>query len=593
MSSPTTPPASLVRPGSLGVPRYRRLLGVATERWVQVLGLGIVGLLVLSPVVPIVYQSLIDRPLYESGAILTLNNYADLFSDAGFGQVAINTILFATLTTLFTLVIAVPLAIVIVRTRLPGAWLFGSALKWPFFISSLILGFGWLTMYGPAGFVSSWVSRTFGFVPWDLYTIPGMALVEAVALTPIVYLFCANALLQTDASLESAARVAGAGPFRILRSVVLPLLRPPILYSALLTVSISLETLSIPLLFGGPVNIDVFSTFLFRRGLQSIRPDYGILAAASVIILITTVGLVVLQARLLRNSQRFVSVRGKATRPRPFDFGWLRWIAVAFVTIYVVFGALIPLGGLVLRSFTRVFTPLRNPFASLTLENYETIFRFETYVQSIGNSLIVAGVGAIVVSALAVLAVMIARRSTFRYGRIVESLALLPQAMPGLIVGIGFFWAFALAPLGFGALVQGTLIAIIIGFGVRALPAAFGSVAPVTMQVAGELDNAARVAGADWLRTFRSILARLIAPAFGGALILVFVTMMKEYTPAVFLGTANTNVIGTTMLELWIQGTSDVVAALATIQIVLTAVIVAIAGRLFRGHVDARENADA
>lgn len=587
------PEAALLRPGSLGVPRYRRLLGVATERWIQVFGLGLVGLLVIAPIIPIIYQSLIDRPLYESGAALTLENYAELFRDAGFGQVVVNTALFAALTTAFTLIIAIPLAIVLVRTRLPGAWLFGSALKWPFFISSLILGFGWLTMYGPAGFISVWVRQTIGFVPWDLYTIPGMALVEAVALTPIVYLFCANALLQTDASLESAARVAGAGPFRILRSIVLPLLRPPILYSCILTVSISLETLSIPLLFGGPVDIDVFSTFLFRRGLQSIRPDYGILAAASVIILATTVLLVVVQARLLRNSQRFVSVRGKATRPRPFDFGWLRWIAVASVAFYVVFGALIPLGGLVLRSFTKVFTPLRNPFDSLTLENYGTIFGYETYVRSIQNSLIVAGLGALLVSAVAVLAVMIARRSTFRLGRTVESLALLPQAMPGLIVGIGFFWAFALAPLGLGGLIQGTLFAIIIGFGIRALPSAFGSVAPVTMQIAGELDAAARVAGADWLRTFRRILARLIAPAFGGALILVFVTMMKEYTPAVFLGTASTNVIGTTMLELWIQGTTDAVAALATIQIFITAAVVGIAGRLFRGHADAREHADA
>ena len=109
------------------------------------------------------------------------------------------------------------------------------------------------------------------------------------------------------------------------------------------------------------------------------------------------------------------------------------------------------------------------------------------------------------------------------------------------------------------------------------------------MQLGGELDNAARVAGADWLGTFRRVLSRLLVPAIGGALILIFVTMMKEYTPAVFLSTANTNVIGSTMLELWIQGTTDAVAALATIQIVITAVLVALAGRLFRGHVDLKE----
>lgn len=593
MSSTSAASPAPLPPGALHAPRYRRWFGVATEYWVQVAGLVLVALLVLAPVVPTIYQSLLDRPLYEPGGILSFDAYARLFTEAGFGQVAINTVLFATLTTLFTLLIAVPMAIILVRTRLPGAWLFSTALKWPFFISSLVLGFGWLTMYGPAGFVSVAVRQAIGFVPWNLYSIPGMAVTEAVALTPIAFLFCSNALQLSDASLESAARVAGAGPFRVLRSIVFPLLRPPILYSAVLIASISLETLSIPLLFGGPVHIDVFASFLYRNGLQSIRPDYGILGAASVIILCVTVGLVIVQARMLKDAQRFVSVRGKATRPRPFDFGWMRWIAVAFVTAYIVFGALIPLGGLVFRSFTRVFTPLQSPFKSLTLENYETVFRFESYVQSIRNSLIVAGLGAVLVAAVAVLAVMISRRSNFRFGRLVELLALAPQAMPGLIVGIGFFWAFALFPFGLGGLIQGTLWAVIVGFGIRALPSAFGSIAPITMQLGAELDNAARVAGADWLGTFRRVLARLIAPAFGGALILVFVTMMKEYTPAVFLSTARTNVIGTTMLQLWIQGTTDAVAALATIQIVITAILVGLAGRLFRSHTDLTEQPDA
>ncbi len=71
-------------------------------------------------------------------------------------------------------------------------------------------------MYGPAGFVSVQFEKIFGGVPWNLYSIPGMAITEAVALAPIAYVFCANALRQSDASLESAAQVCGAGPLRIL-----------------------------------------------------------------------------------------------------------------------------------------------------------------------------------------------------------------------------------------------------------------------------------------------------------------------------------------------------------------------------------------
>ena len=83
------------------------------------------------------------------------------------------------------------------------------------------------------------------------------------------------------------------------------------------------------------------------------------------------------------------------------------------------------------------------------------------------------------------------------------------------------------------------------------------------MQIGAELDNAARVSGADWLMTFFRVLRALITPAFAGALILTFVIMLKEYSPAVFLSSADSNILGTTMLELWAQGRTGSVAALA------------------------------
>jgi iron(III) transport system permease protein len=535
-------------------------------------------------VVPTLYQSLLDRPLYEAGGVLSLDNYGKLFTDAGFGKVVLNTALFALLTTALSLLLAVPMAIVVVRTKMPGGGILAAAMQWPFFISSLILGFGWIMMYGPSGFVSVKIQQVLGHVPWNLYSIPGMALTEAVALAPIVYTFCANALRQSDASLESAAQVCGAGPLRIIFSVILPMLRPPIVYSSILVISMSVETLSVPLLYGQPVNIQVFSTFLYRNGLQSINPDYGILGAASAVILAITISLVVLQAKLLKDSQRFVSVRGKVTRPRLLDLGWLKWISFAAIVIYVVMGAMLPIVGLIFRSFTRVFSPLQSPFKTITIDNYDRIFTYASYIQSIKNSLIVAGLGAVLVSVLALLAVMVARRSSFRFSRAAEYLALAPQAMPGIIVGIGLFWAFAYLPFGSGQLIQGTLWALIIGFGLRALPSGFGSLAPSVMQIAQELDNAARVAGADWVMTFGRILLRLLTPAFLGALVLTFVTMLKEYSPAVFLASAKSNVIGTTMLELWVQGNTGSVAALAAIQIAITAAFVAIAGLLLKGY---------
>ena len=434
MSTITKPVASGQpdTPGSEGrPPKYRRPLGIGRDTAVHYAVLLGLAVFVLAPIIPTLLQSIRSEPLYEEGGVFTLDGYKSLFTDAGFGQVVVNTALFAGLTTVLTLVIAIPMAVVVVRTQLPGGRFIAMAMQWPFFISSLILGFGWILMYGPAGFISTEVRNVFGGVPWNLYSIPGMAITEAVALAPIAYVFCANALRQSDASLESAAQVCGAGPLRILGQVIIPMLRPPMVYSSILVFSMSVETLSVPLLYGQPVGIDVFSTFLYRNGLQSVNPDYSVLGAASVVILCVTISLVAVQAKLLKDAQRFVSVRGKATRPRKLDLGWLKWVSIVAIAFYVIFGALIPIVGLMFRSFTLIFTPLRNPFDFVTMKNYQTVFRFESYVQSIWNSLIVAGVGSVVISILAVLAVMVARRSTFKYARVVEYLALIPQSVPG------------------------------------------------------------------------------------------------------------------------------------------------------------------
>lgn len=583
LSGDTSSPMNHPTPGELGSPRYRRFRNMGRDTLIQYSVLAVLAVFVLAPVIPTLYQSVVDRPLYEAGGLFTLDNYVRLFSEAEFGSVILNTILFAGLTVILAQLFAVPMAIVVTRTKLPlGRWVAGS-MGWPFYISSLLLGFGWIMLYGPAGFASVQMRELLGFVPWNLYSIPGMALTEAVALAPIAFTFCVGALNQSDNSLEAAAQTCGAGPLRILWSVVVPMLRPPIVYSSVLIVSMSIETLSVPLLYGQPAEITVFSTFLYTNGLQAIDPDYGVLGAASVLILLVTVILVMIQSKLLKDSQRFVSVRGKATRPRVFDLGWLKWIAFAFVTIYLFFGALLPIAVLVFRSFTLVLTPLKSPFSTLTLDNYEPIFSYTAYYMSIINSVVIAVVGAVVISVLGTMAVLVARRSNMKAGKLVEYLALAPQAMPGLIVGIGFFWALAYSPGWISGLLSGTIWILVIAFGLRALPTAYGNISPLLMQIGAELDNAARVTGADWFRTFTRVLGKLILPAFAGALVLVFVTMIKEYSPAVFLANSQTSVIGTTALQLWAEGNAGSVAALATIQIAITLVFVAIASRLLKG----------
>src|SRR3954468_1519914 len=104
LTAPETSPVS--PPETMEPPRYRRPLGIGREQLTQYGVILLLAVLVLAPVVPTLYQSVIDRPLYESGGIFTTDGYVRLFTDAGFGEVIVNTVYFAGLTTVLALLIA-------------------------------------------------------------------------------------------------------------------------------------------------------------------------------------------------------------------------------------------------------------------------------------------------------------------------------------------------------------------------------------------------------------------------------------------------------------------------------------------------------
>src|SRR3546814_10633642 len=111
--------------------------------------------------------------------------------------------------------------------------------------------------------------------------------------------------------------------------------------------------LSIPLVFGEPVGITVFTTLLYTQGLTSGQPDYGLVGTAAVLLLAIVAVLVFLQNRFLRNARRFVTVGGKASRPRQFSLGRAKWPMFILLSAYVTVFVLLPTGALFLPASVR------------------------------------------------------------------------------------------------------------------------------------------------------------------------------------------------------------------------------------------------
>jgi iron(III) transport system permease protein len=530
-------------------------------------------LLVAAPIVVIAIQSLQSAPLYEANRHWTLDGYGRLFGSAEFRTAVLNSLLLALVSTVVATGVGVASAIALVRFDLPGrAWL-EAAMLGPIYISQLVLALGWYVLYGPSGYVSLLLRQWFGDVPWNLASIPGMGVLGGLAMAPVVMLFCSSSLGLMDASLEDAARSAGASPLRVVRSVTLPLLRPAIVYSLLLTFVGGLEMLSVPLVFGWPSGLEFFTTFLLRETMGQAEPDYGMLGAAALSLLAVVALLVLLQQRLLSQRQRFVTVRGKGRRPKPIHIGRWRWVLFAAFMVYLLGSVVLPMLALVLRSFLQYLTPLMSPWQFLTLDHYRTLWEQDIYLRSIGNSIVLAAIGAGITTALIALVAAVIQRSDFRHARHLEMVTMFPRAVPGMVVGIGFLWVVLWVP-GMN-LLHGTLAVMVLAFMMRDLPSAYATIAPSFLQVGKEIDQSARVSGASWWRTFRSIVVPLVKPALIACYLIVFVSFIKEYASAVFLYAPGNEIMGTTLLSTWSKGEVGPVAALSAVQLVMTLVLVA------------------
>src|SRR5215213_5668935 len=475
-------------------PRPRRsLLPAWALHWATWL---LVVTLIVGPFIPLLYASLRDRPLYEAGGVLTVQPYRDLFGDGAFWHAWGNTLMFASLTTLMAVLGGALVAILITRTDLALRKSLGGVILLPILLPSLGMVLGWLVIWGPGGYLTAMFSDRLHLPTLAIDTIPGMALVEATRLLPIAFLTCQASLARADSSLEDAARSAGARPMKVLGNVTVPMLRPALLNSATLIFTLSIAALGIPLLLGTPRNINFVSSYLYNTWTNAAAPDPGSVSAGAMVLLAAATVLLVVRNRLLGSEARFVSVGGRSSRQDLLSLGALRWPLTALFALYLLLTTVIPVLGLALMSLVTVLTPLIAPWDLFTWEHWRAL-NDGVFARSIRNSALIAVVGATVTTALVAIATLVAHRSRFPARRTLPFVLLYPRASPGIIIGIGSFWAYPETG-GLGDFLRDSVLGIMVAFCVRNLPLAYIVRYPTVARIGEELDRAARAAGAGW-----------------------------------------------------------------------------------------------
>ena len=562
---------------SLPSARRRALPTAGTLQWLIWV---IVVVLVVGPFVPLLYASIRDRPLYEAGGVLTLHAYGSLLHDPAFWRAALHTLEYASLTTVLAVVAGAGVAILVARTDLPGRRVFGRLTLLPLLLPALGIVLGWIVVWGQGGYLSSFFQQHLHVGTLDINTIPGMSVIEATRLLAVAYMTCEAALARADSSLEDAARSAGASPLRVLRNVTIPMLRPALLNSATLIFTLSIASLGIPLLLGTPRNIQFVSTYLYLQWTNGANADSPAVSAGAMVLLLVATLLLLVRNRMLGAEARYVSVAGKAGRTALLSLRAWRWPLAAAVALYLFFSTVVPLVGLALMSFVAFLTPLIAPWHLFTWSNWTTLGQ-GVYLRSIEHSALLALVGGVATTAVVALATLVAHRSRLPVRKSLPFVMLYPRAIPGLIIGIGFFWAY-LETGGFGGWLRQSIWGIALAFCIRNLPFAYVVMYPTLARIGEELDRAGRSVGAGWWRTCRSIVLPLLKPALFASFVLMFVEILNDYDPALFLVRPGTEVIGTTMLDTFLQGIVGPVASLAMVQVGVTVLVLALGTFVFK-----------
>jgi iron(III) transport system permease protein len=218
------------------------------------------------------------------------------------------------------------LAFLMVRTDLPGRrlieplilvrfsfhrWCWASATWWP-----------------PVRWAfSQWAQALIGFVPWNIYDMSSIVVIAGLTHVPHAYLYISSALRSVGSDVEEAARTAGASPWQVMTSVSLPMVRPSILYATVLLFFLGLEVFGLMLVLGDPEGNMVLATYLYKLTNKIGTPSYHLMAAVAVVLICITIPLVMLQRRLMRTANRFVTMKGKASQARALPLGKWRWVA--------------------------------------------------------------------------------------------------------------------------------------------------------------------------------------------------------------------------------------------------------------------------
>jgi len=532
------------------------------------------------------YMSFVPFLPTEPG--LTLEHWTNLARPYFVTRVLPNTLIVGTGTVLVSLFFAGPLAWLLNRTALPYRSFFISVLAVVVLIPGFVKAMGWILLINPKiGLINHAIAGILGLkaVPLTLANPYGMAWVMGLSLTPSMFFLLSGPMRSLDPSLEEAANVSGANRWWTFAKVGMPLVWPAVLGGSIYHFMTALSMFEIPAMLGAAGGQSpVLATELF----YAVRPStgeatmisYGAAGVYGVVIAAPSLVALYFYHRVLDKAHRYAVISGKGYRPKAQELGTFKYPAIGFVIFYILLAAVFPmlvLGWMSLLPY--VHMPSLAALSKAGLGNYDP----EYFMAIIGGTHVIWNTLKLVVTVpllvlfFSVTISWIVVRTRVRTRHLMDNIAMLPHAIPGLAFAFALFIVALLLEVWLPWFsLNGTIIIIAIAHLMERITYSTRITNASFIQVQHELEESAHVCGATTVTTIWRVLVPLIKPSLVFAGIWTAIMAFREVSMALFLSGPRNEVLAVGVWNAWDAGNIGAASAGAVIMVAAAGLILLI-----------------
>lgn len=522
--------------------------------------IGILAVFALFLIYPLI-SLFVDGFLEEGTGAFTMANFTKFFGKKFYYRSLLNSLKLTVCVTICSLLIGVPLAYIMSFFKIRGKSIIEILIIISMMSPNFIGAYSWILLLGRSGVVTQFLSNTIGIKMPSIYGFGGMLLVFTLKLYPFIYMYVSGALKKVDVAVCEAAESLGCNAIRKVFTVVMPLVTPTAIASALLVFMNCMADFGTPALIGE--GYDVLPTKIYIEFVgESGGSAYFASAMASLMVVITAV-LFLLQKWYVNKKSFTMS----AMRPiQPTRAKGAKNVIMHVFTYLLVILSVVPHLVIIWTSLRK--TEVQYFVDGYSFESYTKIF--DTALSSIQNTYLYCIIALAIIIVLGMLIAYLSVRKKSMLTSAIDTIAMFPYIISGSVLGITLLLAFN--GKGDPMVLSGTAAIMIISLVIRRLAYTLRSSSAILYQISPSVEEAAISLGDSPLKAFVKVTAKLMLPGVISGAILSWITLINELSSSVMLYTANTRTMSVAIYNEVIRASYGTAAALATI-LTLTTVL--------------------